>query len=205
MDDNLENRAVLVDLLTPLGFELAQAGDGRAGLDQALEFQPDALISDLIMPEPALSTAEGMDGFELIRQVRQLPTAPVIIATSASVYERDQQKSLSTGANAFLPKPIDADRLLEQLQHLLGLEWLYQEQTQDETGQPAQYVLPPPETLEALLEVVMGGDVQELREHLAALAQADEKFQPFVNDLQQLAQGFQLNRIRDLLKGHLES
>ena len=75
VDDNWENRSVLVDLLSPLGFEIVEASNGREGLAKAQEFQPDAIITDLIMPE--------MDGFELIRRIRQSPLLKdtVIIAT----------------------------------------------------------------------------------------------------------------------------
>jgi signal transduction histidine kinase/CheY-like chemotaxis protein len=207
VDDNPENRAVLVDLLSPLGFELAQASSGRAGLELALKFQPDALISDLIMPEPALSTAQGIDGFELIQRIRQTPALKKIalIATSASVYEQDQQRSLSIGADAFLPKPIDADLLLEQLGQLLGLEWLYQEQTPGETKELAEHSPPQPEKLQALLEAVMEGDVGELRELLDELARAGEEYQPFVVNLQQLARGFKLNELQGLLERQLEA
>ncbi|MCP4342770.1 MAG: response regulator, partial [Desulfobulbaceae bacterium] len=131
VDDNSDNQAVLVDLLSPLGFIIKQAGDGSEGLETATQWLPDAIITDLIMPGPAtsarsvrsLSEAEGMDGFELIRRVRQAPILKekVIIASSASVYEADQKKSLAIGSDAFLPKPVQAETLLELLQQHLHL------------------------------------------------------------------------------------
>jgi len=188
VDDRWENRAVLVGLLSPLGFAVMEARDGREGLATATEFRPDAIIVDLIMPEPALSGAEGMDGYELIRQIRASPLLrdTPVIATSASVYEEDHRRGLAAGGNAFLPKPIDADQLLEQLQQLLALEWRTQE-TVAEAGaeaEPTAFILPPAETLEALLDLAMTGDVEALREQLVGLAQADEKFKPFVAHLQ---------------------
>ena len=199
VDDRWENRAVLVDLLSPLGFEVMEARDGREGLARATEFQPDAIIVDLIMPE--------MDGYELIRQIRASPLLQdmPVIATSASVYEEDHRRGLAAGGDTFLPKPVEADRLLEQLQQLLDLEWRVQETVAEAEAEaePTAFVLPPAETLEALLDLAMTGDVEALREQLAGLAEADEKFKPFVGQLQQLAQGFKLNRICELLEAYL--
>jgi len=119
VDDNPNNLALLFELLEPLGFEIKQANDGREGLAKALAWQPDAIITDLVMP--------NMDGFELIRQLRHTPTLQdkVIIANSASVYEENKRKCIVVGSNAFLPKPIQTDDLLFQLQCHLSLQWIY--------------------------------------------------------------------------------
>jgi signal transduction histidine kinase/DNA-binding NarL/FixJ family response regulator len=194
VDDRWENRAVFRDLLESLGFEIYEAEHGRDGLAQLSEFQPDSIIVDLVMP--------GMGGFEFIRQVRamsQYAETP-IIATSASVYEADQQHSARVGGDAFLPKPVDADLLLEQLGRLLNLEWQY---NQEPGFLDAEFILPSTTTLGALLDLSISGDIETLREELIALARADEKFKPFVNQFQQLAQGYKLKRIRELLREYL--
>jgi CheY-like chemotaxis protein len=203
VDDNRENRGLLAAWLSPLGFQVIKASSGREGLDKAAELRPDAVIIDLFMPE--------MDGLEVMRRLRQSPawqdapdTRPVIIATSASVHERDQQKSLAAGSDAFLPKPIDFDLLFEQLQSLLELEWLYQAAPAASKPEPGDLVLPPEEVLRALLDSTMMGDVTRLNEQLADMRQADEKFAPLAAQLQPLAQQFKFNTIRALLQGHLE-
>lgn len=120
VDDRWENRAVLVDLLAPLGFEIIQATDGEDCINQALQTQPDLILLDMVMP--------GMDGFEAARKLRQLPSLKniVIIATSASAFDYDQEKSLAAGCNGFISKPVQIEQLLEQLRRYLGLEWVYQ-------------------------------------------------------------------------------
>jgi len=87
IDDKWENRSVLVNLLTPLGFEVTEAGDGKEGLDKTRKKRPDLIITDLVMP--------GIDGFELIRKIRNLCEFKYlpIIASSASVFEFGPQKS----------------------------------------------------------------------------------------------------------------
>ncbi|MCP4358773.1 MAG: response regulator [Chloroflexi bacterium] len=146
VDDNWENRAVLVDLLSPVGFDSVEAVNGQDGLNKVVELQPDVIITDLVMPQ--------MDGFELIRQIRQTSALKdkVVIAASASVFEQDHRKSLEVGGNAFLPKPIVAEALFEQLQRLLKIEWAYRAEVSQET-EAAKLILPPTETLEQLLEL----------------------------------------------------
>ncbi|NJR64513.1 MAG: response regulator [Leptolyngbyaceae cyanobacterium CRU_2_3] len=118
VDDRPDNRAVIVDLLEPLGFQLIEAIDGQIGLELALQHQPDAIIVDLVMPV--------MDGFELIRQLRQLPEfqETVIIASSASVLEFNRQSSQDEGFDDFLPKPVHAEELFKNLQQYLSLVWI---------------------------------------------------------------------------------
>ncbi len=121
VDDRWENRSVLVDLLSPLGFEVLQATDGQDCINQALKTQPDVILLDMVMP--------GMDGFEATRKLRQLPTLKdiKIIATSASAFDYDQEKSLLAGCDGFISKPVQAKPLFEQLRRHLGLEWVYDE------------------------------------------------------------------------------
>ena len=80
-DDRRENRSVLIHLLQPLGFEIIEAVDGQDCLNKALEFQPDCILIDLVMPV--------MDGFEAMRQIRKLPQLQNVVAigTSASIME----------------------------------------------------------------------------------------------------------------------
>lgn len=97
VDNQWENRAVLVGLLQPLGFETMEAVDGQDGLNKAQEFHPDAILMDLVMP--------NMDGFEAIRRLRSSPDLKdiAIIAVSASTLDFDQETSRRAGCNGFLP------------------------------------------------------------------------------------------------------
>jgi len=207
VDDNLDNQAVLVDLLSPLGFIIKQAGDGSEGLETATQWLPDAIITDLIMPEPALSEVEGMDGFELIRRLRQSPILKekVIIANSASVYEADQKKSLAIGSDAFLPKPIQAETLLDQLQQHLNLTWLYgdniRETAEEELSRPI--VLPPIAELEKLYELSLAGDIDELEKEITVLVKSDVTLQPFVAKIRTFFKEYQVDELIEWLEGEM--
>ncbi|NEQ89126.1 MAG: response regulator, partial [Moorea sp. SIO2I5] len=121
VDDKWENRSVIVNVLQPLGFELWEASNGVEGLEKATEFNPDLIITDLVMPV--------MDGLEMMRRLRssyQLKDL-LIIASSASVYELDKQQSWNAGCDDFIPKPVDIAELLEKLKQHLQLEWVYED------------------------------------------------------------------------------
>ncbi len=88
------------------------------GADRALaliaEHQPDVLVSDIAMP--------GKDGYQLIRQVRALPSAgasrPQAVAVTAFARPEDRAKALACGYNAFLPKPFDPEELVRTIGRL---------------------------------------------------------------------------------------
>ncbi|WP_437925655.1 CHASE domain-containing protein [Sorangium sp. So ce291] len=209
IDDHPENRAVLVDLLAPLGFEVTAAEDGQDGLVKAAEVGPDVVITDLLMP--------GVDGIELVKHLREAPERRglVIIVSSASVFEADQDRSLSAGGDDFLAKPVRADELLDKLQRHLGIAWIHaQEQGAANEAPPAGapeaeppaggveagLVAPPAEALAVLLDLANKGRVKPLVEEAARLAQADPRLQPFVAQIRRLGADFEIKKLRAMLR-----
>ena len=119
VDDMAENRAVIRDMLTPLGFDLFEAHNGQEGVSQAQLLNPDLILMDKVMPV--------LDGLAATRYLRQLTdfNQVVIFITSASTFTQDQQDSLAAGAQAFVPKPVRLQTLLDQIDAHLPLTWLY--------------------------------------------------------------------------------
>ena len=217
-DDKWENRSVLVDLLSPLGFEVVEATDGQDCLNQALKIKPDVILLDMVMPR--------IDGFEATRRLRQLPTLKevVIIAMSASAFAEDQQKCLAAGCNGFISKPVEAQKLFEQLRMQLGLEWVYEDKDEvgrlkDEqknplhTSQSASHrfanrlhtslVAPPLNELTALHKLAMIGDIGGIQQQADLIEQLDEQFVPFAQQLRQLAKGFQEKQILEFVRKYM--
>ncbi len=211
VDDHWGNRSVIVNLLEPLGFEIVEATDGQEGLNKAAEFHPDLIVVDLIMPV--------MDGVELIGRLRQLPQLQdaAIIASSASVFEADQSRSLAAGANEFLPKPISADSLLEILQSRLNLEWVYEAEEKDRTEQEesspnlsgstlqaSEKILPPPTDILAHLHTeAEKGDLDEILKEAKKLEQLEKKFIPFAQELSRLAGSFQVKQLQSFIQQYI--
>lgn len=196
VDDRPENRTLLVGLLAPLGFEVATANDGLDCLTQAVHFQPDAILLDLVMP--------ALNGIEATQRLRQLDTlrSPIIIATSASAFENDRQASLEAGCNDFIPKPIQQKDLLACLSYHLGLEWIYHTAAiAPAVAEPAATsVVPDPEILSHLQALAKLGDIKSLRETLARLQQTDPHLLPFLSALETLAKNFQIKKIQQFLR-----
>ena len=201
VDDRWENRAVLVNLLEPIGFKMIEAADGNEGLDRALATAPDLILTDLAMPV--------MDGFELLREIRAHPQLrdAIVLVSSASVFEIDRQKSLDAGGNDFLPKPVQADLLLGLLKKYLQLEWVYGE-TADagETAQQAmmsKMQLPAIEILQLLNEQAQAGDLDAVIEIAEEIQTANPQHATFAKKLLVLAEGFQVKELRALIQEHL--
>lgn len=192
VDDEAVNRAYLRDALTSVGLRVIEAANGSEGLTLAQTQHPQAIITDIVMPE--------MDGLELIRRLRQAAKLRdiVIIAASASAYPEDRQACRNAGSQAFLSKPIDLEQLFAQLHELLNVQWIYRDALDTDADAPniIDGKLPPNEMLHTLLELAQIGDILELRRQLAALAEANAAWQPFLSPLQQLARQFRIVDIR---------
>ncbi|GAB4202791.1 MAG: hypothetical protein Fur006_56580 [Coleofasciculaceae cyanobacterium] len=215
VDDKWENRSVLVDLLTPLGFEVLEAVNGQNCLEKVLQHQPDVILLDMRMPI--------MDGFEAVKRLRQLPSIDrvIVIAMSASAFDYDQEKCLAVGCDGFISKPVRVERLLEHLRRHLGLEWVYEEEPRkkheiknsllsslgsdmltDVTLQTS-IVAPPRENLTALYELAMMGDIRGIQQQAKRLEQLDEQFAPFAKQLSQMAKGFQEKQILEFVRKYI--
>ena len=121
VDDVPQNRAMLLDSLETMGFEVAHACDGAEALTVAAWFQPDLIVMDLLMPV--------MDGYEATRRLRMSPqSADVpIIAMSASARADTQTRCREAGANAFIAKPVEETTLLNAIADMLHLTYLREE------------------------------------------------------------------------------
>jgi PAS domain S-box-containing protein len=187
-DDRPENRAMLREVLLPLGFTIIEAANGRETLEHALAELPDVILMDLVMPV--------MNGFETIRQIRQKVTSKyiVIIAISASIGGNISERCKKAGADDFLTKPIQLDDLFTCLETHLKLEWIYEPSLPEETQIPAGSItnaaLPPLDDLVTLRNLAQAGLITRLEQLLTKICQADEAYQPFVEQMSRLADQF---------------
>ncbi|MFB8787292.1 MAG: ATP-binding protein [Potamolinea sp.] len=209
VDDRWENCAVMTKMLEPIGFELVEASNGQEGLEKAIEVQPHLIITDLMMPV--------MDGFEMTRQLRQLPEfqTTTVIATSASVFEVDQQKSRESGCNDFLSKPIQIEELFNKIEKSLNLIWIFDAQAktrsqelEDESNHFTQVIstymaIPPTEELIALYKAVQIGDFNSVEHSAIQFKQLAAEYIPFASKILELAQEFEAEKIMHLIKSHL--
>ncbi len=201
VDDRWENRAVLTNMLAPLGFQMFEAESGEQGLEKATATKPDLIITDLVMPI--------MDGYEFIRLLRQHKSThqTKIFASSASVFQSDQQKSLDAGGDCFISKPVHLRELLQALQSNLNLEWIYEKKVLRQAQAVDRGALeihlsssPPLETLRDLQKLALSGLIKAFRNELDRLDQTSTKYQRFTQKYRTLAASFQLKSIQSSLE-----
>ncbi|MBI3774438.1 MAG: PAS domain-containing protein [Gammaproteobacteria bacterium] len=195
VDNAPDNLAMLAGLLVPIGFEVAQLGDGEGVLTAAARFEPHAILIDVATP-----VHEGLATTRLLRAATP-PLRPAIIALSANAFSEHRSQCLEAGCDDFIAKPVNFDALLGRLQHHLQLTWQYQE-VQVKTSRDPQIshvARPSPECLCDLQALAQRGDVQGLRKRLEQI-ERNEKHAGFAARLRALADNFDFKAIRNLLR-----
>jgi two-component system, chemotaxis family, chemotaxis protein CheY len=99
-------------ILEGAGYEVIEAEDGLGALEQYFMQKPDIVVLDLVM--------KGMYGHDVLTKLREMnPTAKVIVVT-ADVQHSSRQLVESSGAAAFLTKPVNGEELLRTVGEALG-------------------------------------------------------------------------------------
>lgn len=119
-DDMKLNQYLLTQMLGDLGASLAIASDGLEAIDYCEKSLFDLIILDIKMPK--------LNGVEVCRAIRKMTnanaTAP-IVALTAHMFEEEQQQFFSSGMNAAVLKPVEAETFLPLLHRLLTTDRLY--------------------------------------------------------------------------------
>lgn len=113
VEDDDDMRELMRRTLERRGYSVATASDGIEGYDLALKVRPDLIITDIHMP--------AADGAHLVRRVRDTPELmlmPIIVTTGYGT--GSATLTLSQGADAYEPKPVDPESLLRSVERLLS-------------------------------------------------------------------------------------
>jgi CheY-like chemotaxis protein len=115
VEDNAQNRLLMVDILACHGFEVFEAGDGEEGIRMARELTPDLILLDMQMPV--------MDGIQAAKILKQDPATRgiKILAVTSFAMKGDRERILSAGADEYIAKPIDTRQLPVIVKKLLGM------------------------------------------------------------------------------------
>ncbi len=115
VDDNQDNRELVIKVLKNSGYETVEAADGEEALVKAGEEKPDLILMDISLPR--------MDGYEVTRRLKsteEFRDIPVV-ALTAHAMRGDMEKALSAGCQGYIPKPISVRELPGQIEyHLKG-------------------------------------------------------------------------------------
>jgi signal transduction histidine kinase len=127
VDDNQENRLLLIKILQPIGFEVREAENGLQAVEIWESWQPHLIWLDTRMPV--------MNGLEAVRQIRSKEqqqnqparTQCIIIALTASTFEENRGEIIAAGCDDFVRKPFQEQIIFEKMAGYLGVRYIYQE------------------------------------------------------------------------------
>lgn len=112
VDDLSDNLFLLQTILEAEGYEVDTADNGNLALAKVEDSPPDLILMDVMMPD--------MNGYEVTQQIRQnssIPFIPILLVTAHE--DANDIQGLALGANDFIRKPIEFDKLLARIKAFL--------------------------------------------------------------------------------------
>ena len=116
VEDQEDNRTILRDVLSTVGYELIEALNGEDGVKLAQNERPDLILMDIQLPK--------MDGYEATQQIKsiaELKTVPIIAVTSYAL-SGDEAKARAAGCDGYIAKPFSPRELLAKVRKYLSDE-----------------------------------------------------------------------------------
>jgi len=111
IEDNRDNRLLVRRILmaSDYGFEVQEADNALLGIEMAQQNPPDLILMDMSMPE--------MDGLTATRYIRDMDELRdiKIVALTANAMEGDRERTLEAGCDGYIGKPIDVDKLPDDI------------------------------------------------------------------------------------------
>jgi CheY-like chemotaxis protein len=195
VDNERDDREMLVNVLEPLGFQVAQAASGQECLDLLPRLRPHVVFMDLAMP--------GMDGWEALRRIRESGATDVELAIlSANAFEKGADNSVGIAAGDFITKPLKVDELLDWLGDRLALEWVEAEGpvAAAELVRAPAIVYPDPARVAGLRELIELGYMRGILAKIAEIERLDPVHAEFARVMRELAGRFQFETMQELLR-----
>ena len=135
---------IIKETLEEDDFTLQIAPDGEAGLQQFYDFRPDVVVADVMIPK--------MDGFEMVRRIRQTDRqTPVLFLTARSAVN-DVVEGFKLGANDYLKKPFGMQELIVRIKALVGRAYQPIQEKKEEVYEIGRYLFNPTNQTLSLLD-----------------------------------------------------
>jgi CheY-like chemotaxis protein len=114
VEDDNDTRVIWQTVLEHHGYTVIGAGDGPEGVRLAQEQRPDLIVMNLSMP-----SLDGITATALLREDPRTATVP-IIACTGYVREDGEDQAEEAGVNAYLEKPCEPSRMVEEVERFIG-------------------------------------------------------------------------------------
>ncbi len=199
VEDNWDNRQLLLQILTPLGFEIIEATNGQEAIEMWEKEQPNLILMDMRMPV--------MDGYQATKIIKQKnienqnQTNTAIIALTATAFNEDRQFMLELGCNDFIRKPFQEEILLDTIAKYLDIEYIYEsdDSSKDESNleqltTQALKVMPQ-QWCESLHTAAVHCNQDSV---LQLLEEIPENHQTLKQQLEELADNYQFDKISNI-------
>lgn len=191
VDDNPDHRALVSEILKPIGFTVLEAANGAECLSALVDLAPDLYLVDILMP--------GMNGWELTQALRREDEHTPIVMLSANIGDQSLRPDGPSLHDATLAKPFDIGQLLDLLQKHLGLTWTETvQQDGPEPAKPARLRSPGAKHVADLISLAEIGYVEGIEAKLAELAGIPEN-KPLVETLHGHLNRFDFDAYNDVL------
>ncbi|MEL6579746.1 MAG: ATP-binding protein [Cyanobacteria bacterium J06621_12] len=196
VDDVSASRLLLNKLLTAIGFEVLEAGDGQEAIALWQSWRPDLILMDMRMPV--------LNGYDATKYIKAQPSGSktIVIALTASAFEEERVEILSAGCDDFMRKPFQEDELLTKIGQYLNVDYLYEESEVDLEQEMLQAELTkaslavmPEAWRSQLYNAAAQVDNQEI---FQLLTEIPEDYQALAQGLADLAEQFRCDKIIDL-------
>jgi two-component system, cell cycle response regulator DivK len=116
VEDNHDNRAIFAAILHHSGYEVLEAADGASGVRLARERHPDVILMDISLPK-----MNGLEATSVLKADAATSHIP-IIAVTAHAMPDDERRVREVGCDAYLTKPVEPARVVEEVSRFLGDE-----------------------------------------------------------------------------------
>ncbi|MEM7347111.1 MAG: ATP-binding protein, partial [Chloroflexota bacterium] len=201
-EDKFENRKLLVEFLTQLGFSVQEAANGQEAIDIWQVWHPHLIWMDMRMPV--------MDGYTATKSIKtgnQTAPPPIIIALTANAFTEDKAQFLSLGCDDFLRKPIRLEQIVEKMTHHLDVKFLYEDDDSVNQIEKRRSANPPeltpnqvatiPATLQTdLRNATLMGNFEKLLQIVGQIRSYDHSL---ADQLTELVNSFEFDKILTLL------
>ncbi|MDJ0658387.1 MAG: ATP-binding protein [Crocosphaera sp.] len=201
VDDRWSNRQLVIKLLTPLGFEVRSANNGKEAIKIWEKWEPDLICMDMRMPI--------MDGYEATKRIKATTKgqATAIIALTASVFEEEKAVVLSAGCDGFIRKPFKEVEIFNAMETQIGVKFLYEN---EERPKKVNSNLDLKKAINReILATLSDSWIRDLKQAIinidsvkidSLLAQIQENYPELTYAIYYLMENFEYEKLLDLLK-----
>jgi len=194
VDDIKENRNLIVQILSFFGFKTLEASSGIEALELFDNFEKQKI--DLIFMDILMENLDGLQTMQIIRKKEKNSDIP-IIALSANVFDEDKKQALNSGANDFLPKPVEEKDILLIVAKYLNIELEYEKKENIEKNDISSELKNlPKEFFQKLEEQVLLMDNMAILTLIKDFKLSNE----LQNHIENLLNGFKYQELLDLTK-----